>query len=119
VCPHRFINIPGIRQKHGDQGHFGAFELTGTVVAMILGTPAGISNESCAMRRITTITVLVLVLLFGLVVSRLLDVTVSPSANRMDKSGSSMDSTLIAKEKLRSEASPHDSIGKAGGIWFW
>ena len=71
------------------------------------------------MRQITAITVLILVLLFGLVVSRLLDTAVTPSATRMDKSGSSLDSTLVAKEKLRSEASPHDSIGKTGGIWFW
>jgi len=71
------------------------------------------------MRQITTITTLVLVFLFVLVASRLLDASVSPSANRMDKSDQSLDSTLVAKEKLRSKASSHDSIGKTGGIWFW
>jgi len=71
------------------------------------------------MRQIKTITALVLVFLFVLVASRLLDASVPPPANRMDKSGQSMDSTLVAKEKFRSKTSPHDSIGKTGGIWFW
>jgi hypothetical protein len=71
------------------------------------------------MREIKTITALVLVFLFVLVASRLLDASVSPSANNIDKPGSSLDNTLAAKEKLRPKASPHDSIGKTGGIWFW
>jgi hypothetical protein len=71
------------------------------------------------MRQITTITALVLVFLFVLVASRLLDASVSPPAIHVNKSGQSMDSTLVSKEKLRSKASSHDSIGKAGGIWFW
>jgi hypothetical protein len=71
------------------------------------------------MRQITAITVLVLVLLFVLVGSLLLDAMVSPSVTRTDKAGSSMDRTLAAKENLRSRNSPYDKTGKIGGIWFW
>jgi hypothetical protein len=71
------------------------------------------------MRQITAITVLVLVLLFVIVASRLLDATVSPSLSRADKTVSSMDRTLSASERLRSGNPPYDRTIKAGGIWFW
>jgi hypothetical protein len=71
------------------------------------------------MRQITAITVLVLVLLFVIVASRLLDATVSPSVTRMDKAGSSVDSTLSAGEQPRSGSPSYERTIKAGGIWFW
>jgi hypothetical protein len=71
------------------------------------------------MRQITAITVLVLVLLFVIVASRLLDSTVSPSLSRVDKTGSSVDRTLSASERLRSGNPSYDRTIKAGGIWFW
>ena len=71
------------------------------------------------MRQITAITILVLVLLFVIVTSRFPDATVSPPVSRLDKTGSSMDSTLSASERLRSGKPPYDRSIKAGGIWFW
>gem|GEM_PF-4670962 len=71
------------------------------------------------MRQITAITVLVLVLLFVIVASRLLDATVSPSLSRVDKTVSSVDRTLSASERHRSGNPPYDRTIKAGGIWFW
>ena len=70
------------------------------------------------MKQITTITTLVLVFLYVLFTSRLSDAPVSHLANRI-KSDQGLDSTRVEKEKLRSKASPQDSLGKAGGIWFW
>jgi hypothetical protein len=72
------------------------------------------------MRQITAITVLVGVLLFVSLASRFLDVTFSPLASRLDKTGSSMDrSTHSASERLHSENPPYERTIKAGGIWFW
>jgi len=71
------------------------------------------------MRQITAITVLVLVLLFVIVASRLLDATISPSVTLLDKAGSSVNSTLSASERPGSGSPPYDSTIKAGGIWFW
>jgi len=72
------------------------------------------------MRQITAITVLVGVLLFVSLTSRFLDATISPSAPRVDKTGSNMDrSTHSASERLRSENQPYERTIKAGGIWFW
>ena len=71
------------------------------------------------MRQITAITVLILVLLFVILTSRFLDATVSSPVSRLDKSGSSVESTLSASERLRSGKPPYDRTIKAGGIWFW
>ena len=81
--------------------------------------PRASSEETLTMRQITAMTVLVLVLLFVFVASRLLDATASPSATRMDKTDSSANSTLPSSERLGSGNPPNDSAIKAGGIWFW
>jgi hypothetical protein len=71
------------------------------------------------MKQITAITVLVLVLLFVIVASRLLDATISSPVTRQVKAGSSVDSTLSARERLGSGNPPYSRTIKAGGIWFW
>jgi hypothetical protein len=72
------------------------------------------------MRQITAITVLVLVLLFVIVASRLLDATtISSPVTRQDKAGSGVDSTFSARERLGSGNPPYGRTIEAGGIWFW
>jgi hypothetical protein len=107
----------GIRPDN--QGHFGAFESTGTFVAIKLKALRGHQQRELNMRKFTAITVLGVVLLSLLAASRLSMLTDSPVASGMDKGSSSVDGKRVAKERFQANETLPDRTSKAGGIWFW
>ena len=120
VRPRLSFNTPVIRHKTQQSRHFRRYRNNRhSCCDDIERASQASSEESWTMRQITAITVLVLVLLFVIVASRLLDATVSPSLSRVNKTDSSVDHTLSASERLRSGNPPYDRTIKAGGIWFW